>query len=68
MLLTHNERMGTSPKQPSSDGGESPAIRTWSRPVLIEYGHLAKLTRGTSGTKPEGLGSEVVTTTTMMCL
>ena len=27
----------------------TPASRTWVRPVLVEYGHLAKLTRGTSG-------------------
>jgi hypothetical protein len=60
--------MGTSPKQPSSAEGKAPAIRTWSKPVLIEYGHLAKLTRGPSGTKPEGLGNEQTGTSTMMCL
>lgn len=28
---------------------ETPARRPWVRPVLVEYGHLAKLTRGGSG-------------------
>ena len=31
----------------------APARRGWVRPVLVEYGHLAKLTRGTSGTVGE---------------
>lgn len=32
---------------------ETPARRAWVRPVLVEYGHLAKLTRGSSGAVSE---------------
>jgi hypothetical protein len=36
--------------------GGAPARRAWVKPVLVEYGHLAKLTRGGSGiiTEPGG--------------
>lgn len=36
----------------SPDDSRNPpaAKRAWVRPVLVEYGPLAKLTRGTSGT------------------
>jgi len=33
----------------SQTGGGAPAGRSWVKPVLVEYGHLAKLTRGSSG-------------------
>ena len=33
----------------SNEGDVIPAKRPWVRPVVVEYGHLAKLTRGTSG-------------------
>lgn len=33
--------------------GVKPAERSWVKPVLVEYGHLAKLTRGGSGTVTE---------------
>src|SRR5688500_4276279 len=36
----------------TADSG-APPRRAWVRPVLVEYGHLAKLTRGTSGTLTE---------------
>lgn len=28
----------------------------WKKPVIVEYGHLAKLTRGGSGTRTETTG------------
>ena len=34
--------------------------REWSRPQLVAYGHLAKLTRGTSGAMVEGSGMMVL--------
>ena len=39
------------PRQPSQDpaGARPTAERSWVKPVLVEYGHLAKLTRGGSG-------------------
>lgn len=43
------------PQQATQDpAGDRPtAERSWVRPVLVEYGHLAKLTRGGSGTITE---------------
>lgn len=48
----------------------TPARRAWVRPVLVEYGHLAKLTRGTSGTVSEFATKKVGTVSPppMMCL
>ena len=47
--------MATSSEQPQDRARETGRdARTWSKPVLIEYGHLAKLTRGPSGTQAEG--------------
>jgi hypothetical protein len=43
-------RMGTTSEQPNDRAREMPV---WSKPVLVEYGHLAKLTRGPSGTQTE---------------
>lgn len=37
-------------------GARPKAERSWIKPVLVEYGHLAKLTRGSSGTIPESMG------------
>ena len=34
----------------------APARREWSTPVIVAYGHLAKLTRGTSGNMGEASG------------
>jgi hypothetical protein len=34
-------------------GAKPDAERSWVAPVLVEYGHLAKLTRGASGTVTE---------------
>lgn len=36
-----------------------PARRAWSTPELVAYGHLAKLTRGSSGTMGEASGMMV---------
>lgn len=48
-------RMATSSDKPQDRAHETGrAARTWSKPVLVEYGHLAKLTRGPSGTQAEG--------------
>ena len=47
-------RMGRS--HDSESGGardDATATRAWSKPGLVEYGHLAKLTRGPSGTQTE---------------
>ena len=46
------KRMATPTRDVPSDKPGDPAgraRRAWVRPVLVEYGHLAKLTRGTSG-------------------
>lgn len=43
------------PRDPQPDGGAKPR-RDWARPVIVEYGHLAKLTRGSSGNKGEAGG------------
>ena len=40
------------PLDTTRDSG-APGRRPWVRQVLVEYGHLAKLTRGTSGTLTE---------------
>lgn len=39
------------PRLPSQDA--SAPREAWSRPELVEYGHLAKLTRGPSGNMTE---------------
>ena len=44
--------MGT-PNDPQAADKEAAGARAWSKPVLVEYGHLAKLTRGPSGTQSE---------------
>lgn len=43
---------------------QAPARQQWAKPELIQYGHLAKLTRGPSGmwTEPGGMSP------TMSCL
>ena len=47
-------RMGTSSDRPQQDARDTErGTRAWSKPVLVEYGHLAKLTRGPSGTQSE---------------
>jgi hypothetical protein len=47
-------RMGTPSDRPQDGARDaSRGTRAWSKPVLIEYGHLAKLTRGPSGTQSE---------------
>ena len=47
-------RMGRpNDSQPDGARDAAPGTRTWSKPVLVEYGHLAKLTRGPSGTQSE---------------
>lgn len=43
------------PRDPRPVAG-TPARREWSKPVLVAYGHLAKLTRGSSGNKGESGG------------
>ena len=62
------KRMANPDRSADSDKTPDPAApnrRAWVRPVLIEYGHLAKLTRGTSGTVTEvGTKKPAVT----MCL
>lgn len=42
-------------RKPQHDGGTQNR-REWARPTLVEYGHLAKLTRGSSGNKGESGG------------
>ena len=54
--------MTTRPPQhaPQNPSGAKPvAVRSWIKPVLVEYGHLAKLTRGTSGTITEAMGRKM---------
>lgn len=48
----------TEPTTPrtSSRETDAPAEREWSAPKVIEYGPLAKLTRGTSGMNTESGG------------
>lgn len=46
---------GTTPK---------PARQPWTAPRLLEYGHIGKLTQGTSGTSGEGTTKRP----TSMCL
>lgn len=63
------KRMASTPRNPSSQTPQdsaAPARRAWVRPVLVEYGHLAKLTRGTSGTVSEFATKKQRTTS--MCL
>jgi hypothetical protein len=48
-------------KQPSDrgetqGGGPAPVRRQWSKPEIVVYGHLAKLTRGPSGMYAEAGG------------
>ncbi len=42
----------------------APSRRQWVKPELVQYGHLAKLTRGPSGMFTEVLGMSPV----MLCL
>lgn len=42
------------PNEPRPPASGAPAARkAWSRPELVAYGHLAKLTRGPSGNMTE---------------
>lgn len=55
-------------KNPSAPHGSdtktpTPSRQQWVKPELVQYGHLAKLTRGTSGRFTEVIGS-----TKTMCL
>jgi hypothetical protein len=43
------------------------AKRAWVKPTVVEYGHLAKLTRGSSGNVNEA-GFVKQPTVVMMCL
>lgn len=51
--IPDGERQNTSTQRPA------PA-RPWTRPVLVEYGHLAKLTRGGSGLVNESGGKKAM--------
>ena len=58
--------------QPADDSAENrdaatPAKRAWAKPALVEYGHLAKLTRGSSGNVTEA-GFIKQPPVVMMCL
>lgn len=45
------------PTQSQQASQDQPAARkAWSRPELVAYGHLAKLTRGPSGSMTESGG------------
>jgi len=44
------------PRAPKLDAAAAAPRPKWSRPQLVPYGHLAKLTRGTSGSMAEGSG------------
>ena len=54
------------PSEPrdSQPAASAPARRQWSKPEIVVYGHLAKLTRGTSGMFTESGGMTPV----MSCL
>lgn len=41
------------------EDGPVPAPAVWVKPVLVEYGHLAKLTRGSSGLVTEAGGMKM---------
>lgn len=41
-------------RKTSSDSQNSAVRRPWSRPTLIVYGPIGKLTQGKSGTKADG--------------
>lgn len=49
------------PREPQRDAA-APARRQWSKPELVAYGHLAKLTRGTSGMYTEAGGMTPIMT------
>lgn len=55
--MKNNESVDAEPKAPAPR-------QAWAKPELIQYGHLAKLTRGPSGmwTEPGGMSP------TMSCL
>ncbi len=46
------------PSEPrdSQPAAPAPARRQWTKPEIVVYGHLAKLTRGTSGMWTESGG------------
>ncbi|HUF24465.1 MAG TPA: lasso RiPP family leader peptide-containing protein [Vicinamibacterales bacterium] len=46
-------------RHPRREDEPAPASAVWVKPVLVEYGHLAKLTRGASGTAGEAGGMMV---------
>lgn len=52
------------PSEPrdSQPAASAPARRQWSKPEIVVYGHLAKLTRGSSGMNVEagGMMAEMV--------
>jgi len=45
--------MGPIDRKPDESRETAAGARAWTKPVLVEYGHLAKLTRGPSGSKNE---------------
>lgn len=47
--------MPTSPERGDTQAADTRAdgTRKWVKPVVVEYGHLAKLTRGPSGAVTE---------------
>lgn len=50
----------TDDRQPARpEDGAAPAPGVWVKPVLVEYGHLAKLTRGSSGLVTEAGGMKM---------
>lgn len=45
-----------------------PVRKPWSAPRLLEYGHIGKLTQGTSGSRNEGTLNQPEAPPMSMCL
>jgi hypothetical protein len=46
--------MADAPRPTDSNSPSSSPRKPWSAPKLLEYGHIGKLTQGSSGNKADG--------------